>query len=58
MFRDVKLFVCQKWGLRPSFSPHAGQVVTQEPGKGRFCPSQPVEIPAEVTLLCKHFSED
>lgn len=53
--RDVTLFMCQKWELRPRFSPHSGQVVTQEPGKSSLSPSHPVEIPAEVTLLCSLF---
>lgn len=55
MFRDVTLFMRQKWELRPRLSPHSGQVVTQEPGKSRLSPSHPVEIPAEVTLLCSPF---
>lgn len=60
-FKDVTLLTCCTWALRPSFSLHPGQVVTQEPGESMFCPSHPAEIPDGCrvgwshSLLCNLF---
>lgn len=55
-FRGAIWLMCYSWGLRPIFSLHPAQFVTQEAGDGIFCPSCPAEIPdgcstsAEVAL--------